>query len=145
MEWEIASRIVLGDGSAVIFVGRTKEPAIKQLAISQYIIPTISLPKIIDRLLFSTFNSNWHHTTGTANMVIQASQTSSRTSSVTAPVERAQATNHHALGTTSLWSALKKPFQGWSKELLRARDHDDDDYNFANGARRGAQFYREGK
>lgn len=40
-------------------------------------------------------------------------------------------------------AALKKPFQGWSKELLRARDNDDDDYNFASGMRRGAHLYRE--
>lgn len=39
-------------------------------------------------------------------------------------------------------SVLKKPFQGWSKELLRARDDDDDDYNFASGMRRGAELYR---
>jgi len=36
---------------------------------------------------------------------------------------------------------LKKPFQGWSKDLLRARD-DDDDYNFSSGMRRGAQYYQ---
>lgn len=47
-----------------------------------------------------------------------------------------------ALGTTSLKTALKKPFQGWSKDLLRARDDDDDDYNFTSGARRGAAHYR---
>lgn len=40
---------------------------------------------------------------------------------------------------------LKKPFQGWSKELLRARDDDDDDYNFVSGMRRGAYLYREPK
>ncbi|CAO2652504.1 Nn.00g007870.m01.CDS01 [Neocucurbitaria sp. VM-36] len=79
-------------------------------------------------------------------MVMQTSQISSRTSSVTVPVDRSQTTTtHHALGTTSLRSALKKPFQGWSKELLRARDHDDDDYNFTSGARRGAELYREDK
>ena len=42
-------------------------------------------------------------------------------------------------------SVLKKPFQGWSKELLRARDDDDDDYNFASGMRRGAHMYRDPK
>jgi hypothetical protein len=46
---------------------------------------------------------------------------------------------------SSFMAALKKPFQGWSKELLRARDHDDDDYNFSSGTRRGAQQYREPK
>lgn len=40
-------------------------------------------------------------------------------------------------------SVLRKPFQGWSKELLRARDDDDDDYNFASGMRRGAHLYRD--
>ncbi|KAJ4410122.1 hypothetical protein N0V91_002131 [Didymella pomorum] len=40
-------------------------------------------------------------------------------------------------------AALKKPFQGWSKEQLRARDNDEDDYNFASGMRRGAHLYRE--
>ncbi|KAF1927097.1 uncharacterized protein M421DRAFT_6300 [Didymella exigua CBS 183.55] len=40
-------------------------------------------------------------------------------------------------------AALKKPFQGWSRELLRARNNDDDDYNFASGMRRGAHLYRE--
>jgi hypothetical protein len=44
---------------------------------------------------------------------------------------------------SSFMAALKKPFQGWSKELLRARDHDDDDYNFSSGMRRGAQLYRK--
>ncbi|KAF1938919.1 hypothetical protein EJ02DRAFT_307884, partial [Clathrospora elynae] len=48
----------------------------------------------------------------------------------------------NALGAASLKSALKKPFQGWSKQLLRARDTDDDDYNFTSGARRGAEYYR---
>ncbi|KAH7080991.1 hypothetical protein FB567DRAFT_448906 [Paraphoma chrysanthemicola] len=48
--------------------------------------------------------------------------------------------NHtHSLGTFSLKSALKKPFQGWSKELLRARDDDDDDYNFVSGYQRGCE------
>lgn len=30
----------------------------------------------------------------------------------------------------TLVSTLKKPFQGWSRELLAARDGLDDDYNF---------------
>jgi hypothetical protein len=47
---------------------------------------------------------------------------------------------HHSHG---FMAAFKKPFQGWSKELLRARDNDDDDYNFASGMRRGAHLYRE--
>jgi hypothetical protein len=42
-----------------------------------------------------------------------------------------------------LRAALRKPFQGWSKELLRARDNDDDDYNFSSGIRRGAQYYQD--
>ncbi|KAF2010813.1 hypothetical protein BU24DRAFT_427014 [Aaosphaeria arxii CBS 175.79] len=36
---------------------------------------------------------------------------------------------------SKLVAALKKPFQGWSKELLAARDGLDDDYNFASGRR----------
>ncbi|KAH7401197.1 hypothetical protein BKA66DRAFT_405643 [Pyrenochaeta sp. MPI-SDFR-AT-0127] len=60
-----------------------------------------------------------------------------------APADRSHSTtSRHPFSTSSLRSALKKPFQGWSKDLLRARDDDDDDYNFASGARRGAQQYR---
>jgi hypothetical protein len=40
-------------------------------------------------------------------------------------------------------STLKKPFQGWSMDLLRARDNDDDDYNFSSGARRGAELCKD--
>lgn len=43
----------------------------------------------------------------------------------------------HSKGSFSLKAALKKPFQGWSKELLRARENDGDDYNFTEGVRRG--------
>ncbi|KAI4618111.1 uncharacterized protein J4E87_008121 [Alternaria ethzedia] len=77
-------------------------------------------------------------------MVAQTSKPSSRSSSVTAPVERSSSPSmHHALATSSsLKSMLKKPFQGWSKDLLRARDDDDDDYNFSSGMRRGAQYYQ---
>ncbi|KAI8932777.1 hypothetical protein NX059_010267 [Plenodomus lindquistii] len=53
-----------------------------------------------------------------------------------------QGHQHHALSTKSLKAALKKPFQGWSMDLMRARDDDDDDYNFASGARRGAGDFR---
>lgn len=75
-------------------------------------------------------------------VVMQTSQPSSRASSVTAPAGRSPSTtSHKTLGTTSLRSALKKPFQGWSRELLRARDDDDDDYNFTSGSRRGAEHY----
>ena len=82
----------------------------------------------------------------TLNMVAQTSKPSSRSSSVTAPVERSSSPSmHHALATSSsLKSMLKKPFQGWSKDLLRARDDDDDDYNFSSGMRRGAQYYQNG-
>ncbi|KAG9187251.1 hypothetical protein G6011_05122 [Alternaria panax] len=73
-------------------------------------------------------------------MVAQTSKSSSRSSSVTAPVERSSSSQHHAIASSSsLKAALKKPFQGWSKDLLRARDNDDDDYNFSSGMRRGAQ------
>ncbi|KAI5379565.1 hypothetical protein J4E82_001604 [Alternaria postmessia] len=66
-------------------------------------------------------------------MVAQTSKPSSRSSSVTAPVENSSLSQHHAIATSSsLRAALKKPFQGWSKELLRARDDDDDDYNFSS-------------
>jgi hypothetical protein len=68
------------------------------------------------------------------------SPSSSRSSSITmAGVQSPQATHHQSHG---FMSVLKKPFQGWSKELLRARDDDDDDYNFASGMRRGAELYR---
>ncbi|CBX99610.1 predicted protein [Plenodomus lingam JN3] len=50
-----------------------------------------------------------------------------------------QKNQHHAFGIKSLKAALKKPFQGWSTDLMRARDNDDDDYNFASGAPRGTQ------
>ncbi|CAN9093832.1 unnamed protein product [Alternaria alternata] len=77
-------------------------------------------------------------------MVAQTSKPSSRSSSVTAPVESSSLSQHHAITTSSsLRAALKKPFQGWSKELLRARDDDDDDYNFSSGMRRGAQYHQE--
>jgi hypothetical protein len=76
-------------------------------------------------------------------MVMQTSQPSTRASSVTTSVARSQSEHQSlALGTASLKTALKKPFQGWSKDLLRARDDDDDNYNFASGARRGAEHYR---
>ncbi|KAF1835878.1 hypothetical protein BDW02DRAFT_495030 [Decorospora gaudefroyi] len=67
-------------------------------------------------------------------MVAQTSQPSSRTSSIT------ERSSQHPL---SLKMALKKPFQGWSKDLLRARDNDDDEYNFSSGSCRGAQYFRE--
>ncbi|CAA9961060.1 hypothetical protein PTMSG1_04444 [Pyrenophora teres f. maculata] len=78
-------------------------------------------------------------------MVAQTSQSSSRSSSITAPVERSNSSSqqHAFVTSSSLRAALKKPFQGWSKELLRARDNDDDDYNFSSGMRRGAQYYNE--
>jgi hypothetical protein len=80
----------------------------------------------------------------TLNMVGRTSKPSSRSSSVTAPVDcSSSSSQHHALTTSSsLRAALKKPFQGWSKDLLRARDNDDDDYNFSSGMRRGAQYYQ---
>ncbi|KAF2649806.1 hypothetical protein K491DRAFT_610070 [Lophiostoma macrostomum CBS 122681] len=36
----------------------------------------------------------------------------------------------------SLTSALKKPFQGWSRDLVAAKSNLDDDYNFSDGRRR---------
>ncbi|KAF2787499.1 hypothetical protein K505DRAFT_329638 [Melanomma pulvis-pyrius CBS 109.77] len=42
-------------------------------------------------------------------------------------------TRNAPLLATSTWKkAVKKPFQGWSKELLWAREGIDDDYNFAS-------------
>ncbi|KAL6156896.1 hypothetical protein ACJQWK_06301 [Exserohilum turcicum] len=77
-------------------------------------------------------------------MVAETSKSTSRSSSVTcAAVQPDASTQHHAFSTSSLRSALKKPFQGWSKDLLRARDNDDDDYNFSSGMRRGAEYYTE--
>lgn len=68
------------------------------------------------------------------------SPSSSRNSSITiSGAQPCQLTQQ----SRGFMSALKKPFQGWSKELLRARDDDDDDYNFASGVRRGAHLYRE--
>lgn len=67
------------------------------------------------------------------------SPSSSRSSSITVAGEQSHQVAQQSHG---LISVLKKPFQGWSKELLRARDDDDDDYNFASGMRRGAHLYR---
>jgi hypothetical protein len=64
-----------------------------------------------------------------------SSKQSSRASSITAPEHSPSKT--HSNGAFSLKSTLMKPFQGWSMELMRARDDDDDDYNFASGLRRG--------
>lgn len=85
-----------------------------------------------------------HNNLSSFNMVAQTSKPTSRSSSVTAPVGRSDSLSQgHVLSTSSLRSALKKPFQGWSKELLRARDNDDDDYNFSSGMRRGAQLHSD--
>ena len=70
------------------------------------------------------------------------SPSSSRSSSITAPGGQLA---QNAQQQHGFMAALKKPFQGWSKELLRARDDDDDDYNFASGMRRGAYLYCEPK
>ena len=70
------------------------------------------------------------------------SPSSSRSSSITAAGGQLA---QNAQQQHGFMAALKKPFQGWSKELLRARDDDDDDYNFASGMRRGACLYREPK
>jgi hypothetical protein len=73
-------------------------------------------------------------------MVAQTFQQSSRSSSVTVAEPSRPSTQRQP---SSFMTVLKKPFQGWSKELLRARDDDDDHYNFASGARRGAHLYLE--
>ncbi|KAH8727998.1 hypothetical protein GQ44DRAFT_609981 [Phaeosphaeriaceae sp. PMI808] len=68
------------------------------------------------------------------------SNPSTRSSSLSIPVESHQCASHsRSQGTFSFKAAFKKPFQGWSKELLRARDDDDDDYNFTSGLRRGCK------
>ncbi|KAF2120017.1 hypothetical protein BDV96DRAFT_566552 [Lophiotrema nucula] len=61
----------------------------------------------------------------------QSSQSSAYASSTASSTKSL----HHSV----IKSALKKPFQGWSKDLLAARDDLDDDYNFASGARRGTE------
>ncbi|KAH9869965.1 hypothetical protein J1614_006886 [Plenodomus biglobosus] len=80
-----------------------------------------------------------HHT----EMIDPSTSTSTHNSShTTMAVKTQQATQHHALSTKSLKAALKKPFQGWSMDLMRAKDDDDDHYNFASSAPRGTQDYR---
>ena len=51
------------------------------------------------------------------------------------------ASHSSSLGTASLSikSALKKPFQGWTREALWAKDDLDDVYNFPTVRRRGAE------
>jgi len=39
-----------------------------------------------------------------------------------------------------VWSALKKPFQGWSKDLLAAKEDLDDEYNFTDCRRHGSPY-----
>lgn len=93
--------------------------------------------------------SHKSHSPSTQHMCIHKMshtvQTSPRPSSVTLP-ERPETLRHDSTSrkspTSALMAALKKPFQGWSRELMRARDHDDDDYNFAGGRRRGVEDYR---
>lgn len=53
-------------------------------------------------------------------------------------------TNHSTSSVSaSIKSALKKPFQGWTKEALWAREGLDDDYNFPHVGRRGDDLARE--
>lgn len=58
---------------------------------------------------------------------------SSSSSSSSTVVPRTPSTSSHF----SLKAALKKPFQGWTKEALWAREGLDDDYNFPHVKRRG--------
>jgi hypothetical protein len=103
-------------------------------------IPAVNLiSKVHTKILMpiynqSSFSSPSHHT----NIVMSSppSNQSSRASSITVAHQHSPSKAH---GTTSFVSTLKKPFQGWSRELLRARDDDDDDYNFASGLRRGCE------
>jgi len=41
---------------------------------------------------------------------------------------------------SAVWSALKKPFQGWSKDLLAAKEDLDDEYNFTDCRRHGSPY-----
>ncbi|KAF3031796.1 endoribonuclease ysh1 [Didymella heteroderae] len=79
-----------------------------------------------------------HYRSSTKPTMSTPSSSSSRSSSITMAGEQ---TRQATPPSNSFMAALKKPFQGWSKELLRARDNDDDDYNFASGIRRGAHLY----
>ena len=67
-----------------------------------------------------------------------SSQTSLQPPSYAASTQSAPKTEH-AKRPTLL--SLKHLFKNWSPDLLRARDDDDDDYNFASGRRRGAGDY----
>jgi hypothetical protein len=50
--------------------------------------------------------------------------------------------NDKSIGTSVL-STRKEPFQGWSEELLSAKDHWEDDYNFRIVVRKvGANTYQ---
>lgn len=67
----------------------------------------------------------------------------SRAASPTREAAPASPPRNNSGSYTNLLSLLKKPFQGWSKELLAARDGLDDDYNFPHIPRRGAELYVE--
>jgi hypothetical protein len=69
--------------------------------------------------------------------------TSSRASVVDSSTANASATSpthHQKKFHASLLSALKKPFQGWSRDLLAAKNDLDDVYNFPHTPRRGEDY-----
>ncbi|KAF2995247.1 hypothetical protein E8E13_003233 [Curvularia kusanoi] len=70
------------------------------------------------------------------------SPSSSRSSSITMPGEQAR---QRAQQSHGFMATLKKPFQGWSKDLLWAKTSLDEEYTFASGQRRGAHLFRESK
>ncbi|KAF1954719.1 hypothetical protein CC80DRAFT_493507 [Byssothecium circinans] len=67
----------------------------------------------------------------TAPRTTSTSSSSSSTPTLTPPQHSNQSSYF------SLKAVLKKPFQGWSKEALWAREGLDDDYNFPHVKRRG--------
>lgn len=88
---------------------------------------------------------NQHFCTQHQRTMSTPSPFSSRSSSyMNMTGEQTRQPAHHRY-SHNLMAALKKPFQGWSKELLPARANDDEDYNFTSGPRRGAHLYREPK
>lgn len=62
-----------------------------------------------------------------------------RASSDDSVASRTSSTHSVQSTTSSLRSALKKPFQGWTKEALWAKHDLDDVYNFPSVVRRGAE------
>lgn len=85
------------------------------------------------RSLPTTKAQNHHHHTMDAIM-------SSNRSSFSKPSTPAMQSPTRKSPRSSFVEALKKPFKGWSKELLAAKDHLDDEYNFPRVPRRGEEL-----